>query len=553
MISLPSVLFLSALLLSPTLAQTPEAFLWDKLTPSQDFNWVQCYSTYQCTRLEVPLDYSDPSVGTAVLAVIRIPANVSEAEYRGPIIFNPGGPGGSGVDILVTGGFDFQTLLADSRYDLVSFDPRGVRYSTPVATAFETAAERALWNAGTTLSLSASSNAIPQAWGRAHLFGTLVAERDQSQIFKYMSTDNVARDMLLITQKFGFEKLRYYGISYGTVLGATFATLFPDKVDRMVIDGVVDADGWYTANVSIQGTDSDKALQTFFDACADAGPDLCAFYEPSATAIADRLEALTNAIRAQPVPVITPTSYGLVDYSLLRATIFEVLFRPYGGLASALAEGLSQLEKGNGTVLYSIFSPPAFECNCNGAVFPPGDDAAVGLECGDSVLVTDTIEQATEIYENALKPTQFAEFLVGSFRMSCAGWKVHRDDRFLGPVGANTSFPLLLVTNTVDPITPKVAALKVQAAFPGSMLLTQNSTGHTSLSGPSVCTFGYLQGYFVNGTLPPPGTVCAIDEPWFSPPANSTAKRAVLNADDERVLAGARVLRDAVLPAIMRR
>ncbi|KAJ7660890.1 Alpha/Beta hydrolase protein [Mycena polygramma] len=553
MLSLASLLLLSALLLSPALAQTPETFLWEKLTPSQDLKWVECYSTFQCTRLKVPFDYSDHSVGTAAIAVIRLPANVSKAEYKGPILFNPGGPGGSGVDTLVSNGFELQTLLADSRYDIVSFDPRGVHYSTPEASFFETEAERALWNAGSLpASLSASSNAIPQAWGRAHLLGSLAAQRDKSQILKYITTDNVARDMLLITQKSGFEKLKYYGVSYGSVLGATFASLFPDKVERIIIDGVVDVNAWYSANVTILATDTDKVLQSFFDGCAAAGPDLCAFYEPTAAAIAYRLEALTNSVRAQPVPVITPTTYGIIDYSLLRQTIFQTFYTPYT-LFPLLAQGLAALENGNGTVLYSILATPAFQCNCNGTVSPPSDDSTVAIECGDPVQVMDSIDQVTEFYENAVKTSQFVEFLVGMDRVSCAGWQVHRDDRFKGPVAANTSFPLLLVSNTADPVTPKAAALKTQAGFPGSVLLTQNSAGHTSLSAPSLCTAGYLQGYFVNGTLPPTGTICPIDVTLFEPPANSTPRRTTLDEHDERVLAASRVIRDSVLPMIMRK
>lgn len=90
----------------------------------------------------------------------------------------------------------------------------GVSYSTPRATFFETDVERALWNAASLpTSLNSSSNAIPNAWGRSHVVGRLAAQRDASQILKYLTTDNVARDMLLITQKFGFEKLKYYGVS----------------------------------------------------------------------------------------------------------------------------------------------------------------------------------------------------------------------------------------------------------------------------------------------------------------------------------------------------
>ncbi|KAJ7269217.1 Alpha/Beta hydrolase protein [Mycena rebaudengoi] len=542
----------SAILLSHTrAARAADTFLWDQLTPSQDLDWVQCYSTFQCTRLEVPLDYSDPNVGTAALAIIRLPANVSEAQYRGPLLFNPGGPGGSGVDSLVANGPSFQAVLGSqsNQYDIVSFDPRGVRYSTPIAAFFETDAERALWNAAAPFaSLNASSDAIPQAWGRAHLLGAIAAQRDASQILKYLTTDNVARDMLQITQKFGFEKLQYYGISYGSVLGATFAALFPngiqEKVERILID----------ANWTIDVTDTDKALQTFFDSCAAAGPDLCAFYKPTVVEIADRLMALTASIRTQPIPVLTPAGYGLVDYSLLRLSVLEALYRPFS-LFPTLARGLAALENGDGSILHSISQEPTFQCDCaNNTASPPTDDSTVAIECGDAIEVTDSIEEVTEFYQNAVKTSQFAEFSVGSTRISCAGWKVYREDRFKGPVAAaNTSFPLLLVTTTADPITPKAEALKTQAGFPGSVLLTQDGPGHTSLSAPSLCTTGYFRQYFLNGILPPPETVCPVDATLFGASANSTSKRAALSADEEEVLAALMAVSDSVLPVITRK
>ncbi|KAJ7289728.1 hypothetical protein C8J57DRAFT_1046680 [Mycena rebaudengoi] len=586
MFSLFRLFLFSAILLSHTLAaRAADTFLWDQvssqvdtssnslhlleqLMPSQDLEWVQCYSTFQCTRLEalfkqfvqVPLDYSDPNVGTAAIAVIRLPANVSETQYRGPLLFNPGGPGGSGVDSLVANGPSFQAVLGSqsNQYDIVSFDPRGVRYSTPIAAFFETDAERALWNAAAPFaSLNASSDAIPQAWGRAHLLGAIAAQRDASQILKYLTTDNVARDMLQITQKFGFEKLQYYGISYGSVLGATFAAMFPDKVERILIDGASRLLNFGArALCNIMVTDTDKALQTFFDGCAAAGPDLCAFYKPTVMEIADRLTALTASIRTQPIAVLTPAGYGLVDYSLLRLSLLGALYHPFS-LFPTLARGLAALENGDGSILYSISQGPTFQCDCaNNTVSLPTDDSTVAIGCGDAIEVTDSIEEVTEFYQNAAKTSQFAEFSVGSTRVSCAGWKVYRKDRFKGPVGAaNTSFPLLLVTTTAgaDLISWISRALKAQAGFPGSVLLTQDGPGHTSLSAPSLCTVGYFRQYFLNGILPPPGTVCSVDATLFGASANSTSRRAVLSADEEEVLAALKVISDSVLPVITRK
>ncbi|KAF8152839.1 hypothetical protein K438DRAFT_1525004, partial [Mycena galopus ATCC 62051] len=523
-----------------------------QLTPSKDLVWVTCYSTFQCARLEVPLDYSNSSAGTADLAVIRLPSNVSKSEYLGPLLFNPGGPGASGVDNLVAAGASLQVLFG-SQYDIVSFDPRGVSYSTPVASFFETDAERAIWNAGSLpTSLNASAEALQNDWGRGKLLGQLAAQRDTSGILEYMTTDNVARDMLTITEGFGYDKVKYYGVSYGSVLGAVFAAILPasflsDKVERILIDGVLDADAWLS-----KLTDTDKVLQSFFDGCVAAGPDLCAFYESTAAAIADRLAALTESIRAQPVPVITPTAYGLVDYSLLRNTMFNSFYAPYA-LFGPLAQGLAALESGDGSILFSLLETAPFQCDCSNDTVPfhlNNFDAVWAVQCGDGAVVTDTVDELREFYDNAAKTSEFVEFLVGSNRVTCAGWQVYREDRFKGPVAAaNTSFPLLLLTTSagMTPLPTRwrqlqrnplswfihagliyyyTSGLKTLAGFPGSAIFTQDSPGHTSMTAPSICTSTYFRQYFQNGTLPPPGTVCPVEATLFAAPAaNSTASR----------------------------
>ncbi|KAJ7019489.1 TAP-like protein-domain-containing protein [Mycena alexandri] len=539
----PSLFLPCAIFLTPVLralAQS-QSFAWDRLTPSENLEWVPCYSTYQCTRLLVPLDYSDPSVGNAALAVIRFQANVSKADYGGPILFNPGGPSGSGVETLIPRGPEFHLVLGN-QYDIVSWDPRGVSFSTPIASFFETDAdiskpwahyrgllmERALWNAASfPTSLNASDDAIPHAWGRAHIEGQLAAQRDTTQIMKYMTTDNVARDMLRITQKLGFEKLQYYGVSYGSFLGAMFAAMFPASV--------VDANAWLNANLTIAATDTDAALQTFFDGCAAAGPDLCAFYKPTAPEIAERLASLTDAVRREPIPAITSQGYGLVDYSLLRMA-------------------LAALENGNGTSLYLMLQDVPFQRDCANDTVPftaNGAEAAIAIQCGDAAPVKDSIGQFTEFYQNAAKTSQFVEFFVGQNRVSCTGWEVHRNDTFKGPVAAaNTSFPLLLVTNTADPVTPKAGALKMAARFPGSGLLTQDSPGHTSNVAPSLCTAFYLRQYFQNGTLPEPGTVCSVDATLFGASSNLTSRMPSSTTEEEQVLEALKIIGAVVKPVI---
>ncbi|KAJ6546128.1 hypothetical protein B0H10DRAFT_2243789 [Mycena sp. CBHHK59/15] len=347
-------------------------------------------------------------------------------------------------------------------------------------------------------SLNASSNAVSKTWGDFGLLGQLALQSDTEHHLQHMSTDNIAHDMLQITQAFGFEKLQYWGISYGSVLGDTFATLLPDKVGRLMIDGVEDMDSYYTSNATNMMVDVNGSLQAFFDGCNKAGPDICPFYAPSPSEIAAKLDALTSSVKEQPLPVVTPDSHGRVDFNFLRNTIFA-------------------LANGNATVLYTQIPEISFECQTSPPPFHLNNfEAYMVIACSDPVPVNDTVAQLDEYWLNAARVSQFSD-LVSSSRLLCTLVSVillmqtNTDDVLSGPikyiVKAGSKLPSLLVRNTLDPATARAGALKTSKAFPGSVDLTQDSVGHTSIAAPSLCTYGHFRAYFVNGTLPAPGTV----------------------------------------------
>ncbi|KAJ6569126.1 TAP-like protein-domain-containing protein [Mycena capillaripes] len=549
--SIRSQLGLSSILLNALAADSD--FDWETLTATASLNWTSCYSGFECSLLEVPLDYTADK-GNASIAVVRFPATAPKSEYLGPILFNPGGPGGSGVTTIVSLGAEFAEFLGN-QFDIVGFDPRGVSFSKPSVSFFKTAAERELWTpADLNLrypSANATSEVMSNRWAQFQLIGQLAQERDTEDILQYITTDNVARDMLRITEAFGFEKLQYWGVSYGSMLGATFATLFPDKVGRIAIDGVMDAEAWYTANLTGSMMDTDKTLQTFFDGCIAAGPDGCAFYAPTAAEIAANLDALTESIRAQPFPVLTDLSHGIVDYSFFRNYIFAALYSPYNSFVG-FAQGLAQLAAGNATGVYTANQVPAFECDCNTPVVPfTGNiyESQIATTCTDATPVHDSISDLREFYQNEAKLSSFAD-IWAEWRVYCSGWRVHREGSFSGLVGANTSFPLLVIGNTADPVTPIAWAKKASDLFPGSVLLTQDSPGHMSLVAPSLCTHGALRAYFQNGTFPKEGTVCAVDTELFPGAANATMAgvKRQLATPDRKLLDAVRAIGDVVRP-----
>jgi pimeloyl-ACP methyl ester carboxylesterase len=164
--------------------------------------------------MQVPLDYENPDAASAVIPLIRIPANVSadDPSYRGPILFNPGGPGGSGTTFILTTGSQFASMLGP-QYDILGFDPRGVGFATPGVTFSDSKIEAALWNYNpTTVDLNVTGSALGTAYAKT-LVTNKLAEQRGADILPFMHTEYTARDMLTIVEAHGRDKLLYWGVS----------------------------------------------------------------------------------------------------------------------------------------------------------------------------------------------------------------------------------------------------------------------------------------------------------------------------------------------------
>ncbi|KAF9529062.1 TAP-like protein-domain-containing protein [Crepidotus variabilis] len=492
-------------------------FEWSELPARKDLQWVNCHVSFQCARLIVPLDYTDPDGREATIAIIRKPAAVPQdsKEYRGPILINPGGPGGSGVSTVLAAGFLLGSILGP-HFDVVGFDPRGIGESTPKISFFKTMVERELYEKPKSVNIA--DGTLSRLLSSRKLFNTLAAELDDGYL-RHMNTDYTARDMLRIVEAHGRKKLMYWGFSYGSVLGATFAAMFPDKVERVLIDGVVDSEGYYANDWSSAGRDTDKSLDSFFVGCSKAGPDICPFYAPSPEDIRTNLTNIFENLRKSPLPVRTEQSYGLLDESFLRLLIFAGLYSPYAEFP-VFAKGLASLANGDGRPLFR--EPPPFKCLCN----PHQDekpvellpDALSTLVCNDGDHIPDALEFAEKTFKGYQKNTEFADVLAAVAGPTCAGWpRFQRNHIFRGPFTANTSHPVMLIGNKADPVTPLASAKKMSKGFHGSVVLTQDSGGHASIAAPSICTMKYIQDYFVKGTLPKEGTVCPTIRGPFDP------------------------------------
>ncbi|KAJ7499974.1 TAP-like protein-domain-containing protein [Mycena latifolia] len=496
--------------LRPILRTQRDKFSWELIVPTEELVWSDCYSDKQCARLKVPLNYSDLDGASAAIAMVRIHSIVPHdaPNYRGPILVNPGGPGGSGVELVVNKGSHISTIVGPE-FDVIGFDPRGISHSTPRVSFFQSRIERELWatNADDTkvTSLNASEDALAREWARAIIEGQLAGKRDDGSL-RFINTDYTARDMLRIVQAHGLGKLQYWGFSYGSLLGATFAAMFPGHVGRLVLDGVGDTEDYFATGWINNLIDTDKVWASFVDGCVAAGPEGCAFFAPTAEEISEKTDQLYASVRARPVPVRTTTSFGLVDYSMLRRTIFQALYSPYA-VFPALARALAELTAGNGTALFRMFEQPPFECDCDPSKyrFETVGEAGAAVVCNDGQRISPAYEDLVENYYQMSKMSTWAD-MWEPIRMSCLAWPEFPKNNFQGPFVANTSFPLLLVGNTADPAAPLWAAKKMSQGFAGSVVLTQDSAGHCSISGPSLCTQQHIRQYFRDGILPAPGT-----------------------------------------------
>ncbi|KAH8114404.1 TAP-like protein-domain-containing protein [Phellopilus nigrolimitatus] len=530
---------------------TIQEFNWTSIVPAEklECNWT----TTLRHMVQVPLDYAEPSVGHAAIAIVKYPSMVLPGEgNRGPILFNPGGPGGSGVQTILTSAQNFRDILGDD-YDLIGFDPRGkictgIGFTTPGLLAFQVKNEANMFYINAFPTVNSSLNAIASLHGNARVLGDVAKSRIQS-VAEHVSTPVVARDMLSIVKAHGKNKLQYWGFSYGT-----------NNIERVILDGVVDSENYYSGNVfppvsfsHIEGfisffavlwsnnlRDTDAVLENLYRACVDAGPLTCTIYENSTEKIHDRIENILQRLRVEPVTFFNETTgaYGIVDYSVAKHAIFSTMYRTHArgrDLVSALAD----LEKGIGEPIYKLSSRSSYQSVLSDSSdcpttpptpFAQGMENLLAIACGDGSPVDDNAEELQKYYDTMAKDSSFAECWF--IRTGCSGWKITGKERFTGSFEANTSFPLLLVGNTADPVTPLNNAHRMSKGF--------DSPGHCSTSATSLCTAKAIRAYFRNGTLPEKGTVCDVESSIFGNDLSLNVHS--LSVEDQQLLRASRSL-----------
>lgn len=484
---------------------------------------------FECSKLSVPLDYTDPDSAPLNLDLFRVKA--TKEPVLGTILYNPGGPGGNA-------GVNFPAVASDLRasvgeqYHLLSWDPRGTGYTIPFVCSVteETTALSRKRDIQTLSTYNMTNLFLNGGWDAGGEYAEACQASTNVTTGSLIGTAFLARDMLEIVDSLGEDGLlRYYGHSYGTVLGSYFAVMFPDRVERMVLDANLDPtdyrDGTYGDNI----VDIDKTFYAFLGACFE-NKDECAlatFVNANSTGdLFDIVDLYVAQLAAEVIDVETFELYAPFKQAILQGlyfpsqwpafaeTIVTILSTEY---ASTESEADSDAE--NQSESKSEATPWTYGSAAG---------AGIGIRGSDATFKPTSAEEYLPTLENQINVSSFADVWYSSAWIS-AQWKMPAKERFYGEFSAKTRHPILYVNGEYDPVTPLAHALRASKGFEGSVVLSHSGFGHGVFADPSSCVHEYTRAFFKDGVLPEEGTHCETDlGPWeLAKTRNGTAYGAL--------------------------
>ncbi|WP_103500980.1 alpha/beta hydrolase [Streptomyces sp. SM14] len=450
---------------------------------------------WECASLSVPLDYGDPEGETLSIAMIRAAAGGDEKDRIGSLIFNFGGPGGSGVVTLPAFAPDYSTL--HKRYDLVSFDPRGVGDSDGVVCLDDRELDEHF-----------AADMAPSGTGGEDEFQQRIAdfaaacEDRAGDLLPHLTTANTARDLDLMRHVLGDSTLHYFGVSYGTQLGGVYAHEFPDRVGRAVFDAVVDPAQNDEESALGQARGFQLALGNYLEDCL--GADDCPL-DGTPEEAEQQLNELLEGLEKNPMPtrdadrpLTRSLAWGGVAQALYSEDFWPYLTQglddatddsdPDGSILLALGDSMNGRST-NGTYSTLQSSLTAIRCADSSSRYTP-DDVRSRL---------DTFEEASPVFGPAM-----AWALLG-----CTGWPVdgaseHPD------VSAEGSAEILLIGTTGDPATPYEGTASMREALGEGVAveITYEGEGHGAYTSGDRCVKSATDDYLLEGMVPESGLTC---------------------------------------------
>jgi pimeloyl-ACP methyl ester carboxylesterase len=454
----------------------------------QTLAWADCGGGAECATLVVPLDYDEPD-GQAISVALKRQRAADQSNRVGSLLINPGGPGASGVDYLSYARFD--RAITDV-YDVVGFDPRGVARSTPVDCLSDAELD-AFIASDPTPDDDAEVQQLRDDWSNF----TAGCVEKSGPLLEHLSTVEAARDMDVMRQVLGDETLNFFGSSYGTYLGATYAGLFPDKVGRFVLDGAVDPLEDRRQNQIDQTAGFEVALTAYLESCVAEGN--CPLGDDVESARQGLIQFFEE-VDADPLPTSDgrPVTEGVaqlgVSLPLYSADLWPALtaslLEASGGRGNTLlflADAYSTRQKDGTFGDNRLEAQPAVNC-----LDHPQDESLEEIKAG-----ADDFIEASPVFGPAFQ----------WFPYGCSNWPVESTEEQpdFAAVGAP---PIVVVGTTRDPATPYQSAVDLAETLDSGVLLSRDGDGHTAYGAGNDCIDAAIHTYLVEGTPPADGTQC---------------------------------------------
>ena len=349
---------------------------------AQELAWSACGS-HECAEAAMPLDYADPTGETVSIALEK---RVADGDRIGTIFVNPGGPGGSGVEFVEQVEQTFRAPVL-KRYDIVGFDPRGVGISDPVD-CYDTRGMDEFIGVDPSPDDDAEEQ---EAIAATEQFSAACLE-ETGDLLAHVSTIEVARDLDVLRGVVGDDTLTYYGASYGTTLGSTYAELFPDKAGRMVLDGATDPSLSVEESNKSQAAGFQRALEAYLDDCLAVQG--CPFEGDRDVAL-DKVEAFLEGLDENPLPTDDPDrplteSLGFFG---IAVTLYDQESWQY------LTQAFSEAFEGDGTTM--LFLADFYFSRENGEFTDNSAEVIYAVNCLDNPLslTPEEIEASLPEYE----------------------------------------------------------------------------------------------------------------------------------------------------------
>jgi pimeloyl-ACP methyl ester carboxylesterase len=457
----------------------------------QVLRWSTC-GEFHCADATVPLDWNAPSGATITLALIR---KTATGNSHGSLLVNPGGPGASGYDFIRDSLSYAVSPKLQSGYDIVGFDPRGVNHSSKVKCYDDPKQMDAFlydiapYQVGTDQWIDYEENSNAE-FGKACRSFT-------GDLLGHVDTVSAARDLDVLRAALGDEKLNYLGYSYGTLLGGTYAELFPKKTGRLVFDGAVDPATTEFDVTKTQATGFESALRAFVADCLTNGK--CPF-RGDVNAAMRTIRGLLDSLDASPLRADDGRMLG-------SATMFSAIILPLYSHSNwpYLTDLFSKVMNGDANYAFQL-ADSYNNRGPNGTYNDNSTEAFIAVNCLDYKTTSTRASLKAEAAQlKAAAPVLGPQMAYGG--TACANWPfpATRDRTAIVAAG---SAPILVVGTTNDPATPYVWAQNVAKELQNGHLVTYHGEGHTAYNKSNSCVNDAVDGFFLDGTVPKKDPQC---------------------------------------------